>query len=374
MSFLSVRDLHINLGEFYLNGVSFDLDRGDYLTVIGPTGSGKTILLESLIGFWMPDRGDIYLEGQNITTELPEKRQIGIVYQDYALLPHFTVYQNIEYGLKKRNSHGMKEKIHEISAALSIDHLLHRKPTTLSGGEQQRVALARALVVEPKMLLMDEPFSALDPQTRRDTRELLKNVMRNRNTTVMHVTHDLIDAWTLANKVAIIRDGHLLQFGSINEVFTRPQTSFIADFVGATLMEGTIDAYDEGVTVVNVNGVAIKTNDPGNIGDSVMLAVRPEDIIISKESSLLSSAQNHICVTLSKVTYEGRTSLLSLSAGEMLLDALVTSQSLERLGLALGDKVYAMIKSANVRVVNSRASSHVGSRVDAHVDAVLTHL
>ncbi|MDY0187933.1 MAG: ATP-binding cassette domain-containing protein [Syntrophus sp. (in: bacteria)] len=357
MSFLSVRDLHINLGEFYLNGVSFDLDRGDYLTVIGPTGSGKTILLESLIGFWTPDRGDIYLENQNITTELPEKRQIGIVYQDYALLPHFTVYQNIEYGLKKKNSHGMKEKIHEIATALSIDHLLHRKPTTLSGGEKQRVALARSLVVEPKMLLMDEPFSALDPQTRRDTRVLLKKVIQKHNTTVMHVTHDLIDAWVLANKVAIIRNGYLVQFGSLEDVFTRPQTSFIADFVGATLMEGTVYAHHDGVTVVNVNGVKMKTTDPGNTGDSVTLAVRPEDILISKEPWPLTSAQNHIYSTLSKITCEGRTSLLSLNAGETIFHAVITKNSLERLCLATGDKVYAIIKSANVRIVHSHLNS-----------------
>jgi len=352
MSFLSVCDLHINLGEFYLKGVSFDLDRGDYLTIIGPTGSGKTILLESLIGFWIPDRGDIYIEKRDITTELPEKRHIGIVYQDYALLPHFTVYKNIEYGLKKKNPHGMKDKILKIASALYIDHLLHRKPATLSGGEQQRVALARALVVEPKMLLMDEPFSALDPQTRRDTRTLLKKAITERNTTVIHVTHDLTDAWTLANKVAIIRDGHLLQFDTLEEVFTRPRTPFIADFVGATLMEGTVVVNNNGVSDVNVNGFTMSTLDSADVGTNVRLAVRPEDIIVSTEPVPHTSARNHICATLTRIHYEGKTSLLFLNAGETQFNVLVTNHSLEELHLTPGDTIYAMIKSANVRIVN----------------------
>ncbi|MBN1382160.1 MAG: ATP-binding cassette domain-containing protein [Deltaproteobacteria bacterium] len=356
MSFLSVSDLHINLGEFYLNGVSFDLDKGDYLTIIGPTGAGKTILLESLVGFWMPDQGNIYLENRDITTELPEKRNIGIVYQDYALLSHFTVYKNIEYGLKKKNPKGMKEKIHDIASALYIDHLLHRKPATLSGGEQQRVALARALVVEPKMLLMDEPFSALDPQTRRDTRTLLKKAIAERNTTVMHVTHDLGDAWTLANKVAVIRDGLLLQIGSLEEVFKRPQTPFVAGFVGATLMEGTVIDHDNGLSVVNVNGFTVRTLDPADIGAKVKLAVRPEDIIVGIQPSPNTSAQNNIQATLSGIMYEGKTSLLSLNAGETFFDVLVTNHSLERLGLTPGDTVYAMIKSSNVRIVNSNVN------------------
>jgi len=352
MSFVSVSDLHINLGEFYLNGVSFDLDRGDYLAIIGPTGSGKTILLESIVGFWIPDKGAIHLEGRDITTELPEKREIGIVYQDYALLPHFTVYKNIEYGLKKKNPHGMKEKIHDIASSLYIDHLLHRKPGTLSGGEQQRVALARSLVVEPKMLLMDEPFSALDPQTRRDTRNLLKKAIAERNTTVMHVTHDLTDAWTLASKVAVIREGKLLQFDSLEEVFTRPRTSFIAGFVGATLMEGTVVSQDNGVSLVNINGFTMRTIDTADVGATVKLAVRPEDIIVGTEPSPNTSAQNHICATVSKILYEGKTSLLSLYAGETPFNVLVTNHSLERLRLTPGDTVYAMIKSANVRIVN----------------------
>ncbi|MBW1759339.1 MAG: ATP-binding cassette domain-containing protein, partial [Deltaproteobacteria bacterium] len=154
MSFLTIEDLHLNLGEFFLQEVFLSLQKGDYLAVLGPTGAGKTILLESIIGFWKPNKGQIYLEGENITGLLPEKRRIGIVYQDYALLPHFTVFKNIAYGLEKKEKkkETLGEKVREMAAALRIDHLLHRKPATLAGGEQQRVALARALIVEPRLL------------------------------------------------------------------------------------------------------------------------------------------------------------------------------------------------------------------------------
>ena len=209
---------------------------------------------------------------------------------------------------------------------------------------------------------MDEPFSALDPQTRRDTRALLKKAIADRNTTVMHVTHDLGDAWTLANKVAVIRDGHLLQFGPLEEVFTRPRTSFIADFVGATLMEGTVVGRDDGISTVNVNGFTMKTIDPAEIGETVNLAVRPEDIIVGTQPTPETSAQNHIRATLSKVMYEGKTSLLSLSAGETSFDVLVTNHSLERLRLVPGDTVYAMIKSASVRIVDAATEASPSRR------------
>jgi len=351
MSFLTVEDLHINLGEFYLKEVFFQLDQGDYLTIIGPTGAGKTILLESLIGFWAPDKGRIYLEGKEITKEPPEHRRIGIVYQDYALLPHFSVFKNIAYGLKKKYKHGIEERVRDIASALCIDHLLHRKPATLSGGEQQRVALARALVAEPKLLLMDEPFSALDSRTRRDTRLLVKRAIKERHTTVIHVTHDLIDAWFLANKVAVFREGHLLQFGPLDEVFTRPRSEFIADFVGVTMLEGRVKAQEHGLTVIGVDGIDFRSLDEAGVGSDVTLAIRPEDIIVSRGPLEQVSVQNRIEALLEDIVPEGKTSLLRLRAHDMPLSVLVTRNALHQLQLAPGDMVWANIKSANVRIV-----------------------
>ena len=351
MTLLEIEDLHINLGEFYLKGVSFALEKGDYLNIIGPTGAGKTILLESIIGFWAPDQGRIFVEGEDITNELPERRRIGIVYQDYALLPHFTVFKNIAYGLKKIQRHGIDEKVKAISSSLHIDHLLHRKPDTLSGGEQQRVALARALVVEPRLLLMDEPFSALDPQTRKEARRLLKRAIRERGTTVIHITHDLADAWALADKIAVLRDGKLIQFGAMQEVFHRPVSQFIAEFVGANILDGRVTQSKGGTSVVSVNGFNLISRDEAQVGMDVRVAIRPENVVVVKDPRARESRQNMLEAKLTEIVNEGNTCLLHLKSKQTLIKVLVANNALERLALAEGDQLYALIRQDNVRLV-----------------------
>ncbi len=352
MSFLRIENLHINLGEFYLNDISLSIDRGDYLVIIGPTGAGKTILLESIIGFWPPDRGQIYLEGKDITNDLPEKRRIGIVYQDYALLPHFTVFKNIAYGLKKIEKPGrIREKVEEMAVSLHIDHLLHRKPTTLSGGEQQRVALGRSLIVEPKLLLMDEPFSALDPMTRRETRQLLQQAVKKKNTTVIHISHDLDETWSLANKAAVFKDGKLLQFGALNEVFTRPESRFVADFVGATILTGNVVDNGQDTCTIAFDGFSLKSTDEAQPGTQVNVALRPENIIVSKKNPEEISVQNVLKSKLEEIVNEGKTSFLFLKLHHTKLKVLVTNNAVEQLKIKEGDNLYVLIKSANVRIV-----------------------
>lgn len=351
MNLLEIEDLHINLGEFYLEGVSFSLEKGDYLNIIGPTGAGKTILLESIIGFWQPDKGRIYLEGKDITDELPERRRIGIVYQDYALLPHFTVFKNIAYGLKKTEKRGIDGKVKAMAASLHIDHLLHRKPDTLSGGEQQRVALARALAVKPRLLLMDEPFSALDPQTRKEARRLLRRAIQERGTTVIHITHDLDDAWALANRVAVFREGKLLQFGSLEEVFNRPVSEFIADFVGANILDGRVTKRSDGLSTVSVNGFHLLSLDEARVGSNVKVSIRPENIVVVKDALDRDPGQNLLETTLKEIVNEGNTCLLHLQSKETRINVLVANNALERLALKEGDLVYALIRQDNVRIV-----------------------
>jgi len=352
MNFLEVDHLSLNLGEFHLKDVGFRLEKGDYLTIIGPTGAGKTLLLESIIGFWKPDAGRVFLEDREITDELPERRNIGIVYQDYALMPHFTVYENIAYGLKKKQKDGIEEKVRDIATTLRIDHLMHRKPGTLSGGEQQRTALARALVVEPKLLLMDEPLSALDPRTRKEIRYLLRQAIKDRQMTVIHITHDLDDVWSLANKVAVFHGGDMIQFDSMDEVFNRPKTGFIAEFVGAVMLEGRVVSNNGGeMTRIDMGGFEFFSMDEAAVGTTVNVAVRPENILVSKENPSGISAQNVVKTVLQDMAYDGRTCSLQLSAGDAVFEALVTRHAVTHLGLKENDEVYAVIKGANVRIV-----------------------
>lgn len=348
--FLEIKDLHINLGEFFLRGVSFEVEKGDYLSIIGPTGAGKTILLESIIGFWTPDNGRIIVDGKDLTDEWPEKRRIGIVYQDYALFPHFTVFQNIAYGLKKIEKTGIEEKTRAIATSLHIAHLLHRKPGTLSGGEQQRVALARALVVNPRLLLMDEPFSALDQQTRKQARHILKTALKERGTTVIHITHDLDDAWALANKIAVMKDGKLIQFGTLKDVFQQPATPFIAEFVGANFFDGHVIHSSNGSSIVDVNGTRLTCRGAAPAGQKVKVAIRPENVMVVKTPPLQNAAANILKTTLTEITSEGNSCLLHLKSREIFIKVLVTPSALEMNSLQTGDSLYALIGRDTARI------------------------
>ncbi|GBC59423.1 ABC transporter ATPase [Desulfonema ishimotonii] len=354
MSFLRIDDLHIRLGEFRLSGVSLELEKGEYLTIIGPTGAGKTILLECIIGFYTPDRGRIFLDGTDITRYRPCQRNIGIVYQDYALMPHMTVFENIAYGLKKqvREKKAIAAAVAEMADALHIGHILARHPGTLSGGEQQRTALARALIVKPRLLLMDEPLSAVDPQTRREMRHLLKGAIRKWETTVIHITHDLDDAWSLADKVAMFRDGKILQSGPLKEVFDTPRTRFAADFLGVRILEGIAEGRDGEMTRVNINGLILKSATPAEPGTHVRVALRPENIMVSKTRPEKISAQNVIRTTLESVCPENNLHALTLRAnGHTTLSILITRNAIEQMELHPGDTVYALIKCTHVRIV-----------------------
>jgi molybdate transport system ATP-binding protein len=353
MSFLEVSDLHVRLAEFQLAGISLALDRGDYLTIIGPTGAGKTIFIEALVGFWPPDQGRILLGDRDITHELPEHRHIGIVYQDYALMPHMTVFRNIAYGLKKHGGRDLEQSVRQMAASLHIDHLLHRKPATLSGGEQQRVALARALIAEPQLLLMDEPFSALDRQTRREARILLKKAVRERGTTVVHITHDLDDAWAFADKLAVFKGGRMQQFGSMQDVLTRPRSRFIADFVGADLLRGIVVSDAKEGAQIDIGGICLASLDAAVLGAEVDVAIRHEAITLQKAPPVSSNGFNVVPAVLDHVMPEGPAFLVDMHVNGTGLQALVSSDTLQRLQTREGDSLYALIPKQHVKIIDS---------------------
>ena len=243
MDFLEIEDLSIDLGEFKLVDVNLKVKKGDYLTIIGPTGSGKSILLETIAGFYKPKKGRVYLEGEDITDLPPEKRNMSIVYQDYVLFPHKTVFDNIAYGLKKKikDKDKIKEEITQITEVLNISHLLHRKPDTLSGGEQQRVALARALILNHSILLLDEPTSAVDIKIKESIISELKKI---KHIPVLHITHDLAEARTLGEKIGIFMNGELIAFGD-KDILKKPNTKKVAEFLGFNIIENKAIAPED---------------------------------------------------------------------------------------------------------------------------------
>ena len=224
----------VEQSEHTIKDFSLDVEKGSFTTLLGPSGCGKTTLLRLISGFLEPQQGEIELDGVNQKGIEPNKRKIGMVFQDYALFPHMTVRKNIEFGLKlnKDTKAEADKKISQIAETLNLEDLLERYPDELSGGQQQRVALARALVLNPQVLLMDEPLSSLDSKLRERVREELRAVQQKLKITTVYVTHDQEEALSLSDKIAVINNGRLLQYGTPRDLYFKPQDNFTADFVG----------------------------------------------------------------------------------------------------------------------------------------------
>jgi ABC-type sugar transport system ATPase subunit len=265
--------------EFAIKDVTLEVKEGEYLVIVGPTGAGKTLLLELLLGVHKPDAGRLFLDGNDVTGVPPEKRGIGMVYQDYLLFPHLNVSQNLAFGLRYQNvpfEQGRK-KVQETALLLGIRHLLHRFPYTLSGGEKQRVAIGRALVTEPRVLLLDEPLSALDRGTAGHLRSELKSLQRSRELTTIHVTHDLGEARQMADQVALIKAGELNAIGTAEQLLRRPPTLFAANFVGAAnLLKAAYVPADAGARL-EAGPIAVAA--PQGAEGGAYLMILPDEVV-----------------------------------------------------------------------------------------------
>jgi len=277
---ITLENLSVVWPEFELRDVSLRIDRGEFFALLGPTGSGKTVILESIAGLVRPTSGSIRVAGRDVTRLAPELRQIGIVYQDYSLFPHLTVLENIRFGLCYLPTTKMPTQswLDGLIELLGLQKILQRLPLNLSGGEKQRTSLARALAVQPAVLLLDEPLAALDPRFRGEIRNSLKQLHEQLDTTLLMVTHDFDEALYLAGRVGILRNGRLAQVGPAEEVFQRPATLFVADFVGMKNIF-PVQRRDD-----YLEFAGLKCSFPGRIeGGPSHVALRPEDIIMSRQ-------------------------------------------------------------------------------------------
>jgi len=341
---ITIRGLNISLRDFHLRDVDLDVAENAFFILLGPTGAGKTVLLEAMAGLVPIESGSISIGGKEMTGLPPEKRGISIVYQDYALFPHLTVIDNITYGLRfhKIDKEVAQERLAQLLDVLNLSQLQDRLPTNLSGGEKQRVSVARALMVEPKVLLLDEPLSALDPGFREDVREALKRLHRTSNITFMMVTHDFAEALSLAGRAAVMNEGRIEQTGGIEEIFKRPTSAFVADFVGMkNLFRAEFRAMKALVSDLEIELGVKPSNTHGYI------AIRPEDIVLSRER-VSSSMRNSFAGSVSAVIDQGFYYEVHVQAKGVTLKSLITKTSLMELGLRDTVPVFISFKAAAV--------------------------
>jgi spermidine/putrescine transport system ATP-binding protein len=268
-----------------VDAISLDIRSGEFFSLLGPSGCGKTTTLRMIGGFELPTSGRIELRGRDITDDPPERRPVNMVFQSYALFPHLRVFDNVAFGLRRRHVADADVR-QRVGAALELVRLTgydRRRPDQLSGGQQQRIALARALVCEPTVLLLDEPLGALDLKLRRQLQVELKRVQLEVGITFVYVTHDQEEALALSDRIAVMNRGHVEQLGTPEELYDRPRTRFVADFIGTTnLVAGTIEARDGDQARVRMSSgeTCAVPGDSFAAGDAVELVIRPEALTI----------------------------------------------------------------------------------------------
>ncbi len=261
-----------------VDNISLEVGRGSVLALLGPSGSGKTTTLRLLAGFEQPDSGSILVDGKDVTSQSPVERRFGMVFQHYALFPHLTVEENVSFGLSGRSAQERRSRVAQVLSLVDLEGFGNREVTALSGGQQQRVAVARALAPEPRVLLLDEPLSNLDPGLRERTRRELRAALVQSGVTSVFVTHEQEEAFALGDRVAVLEDGALQQVGTPRQLYEQPDTQFVATFVGrASVLEGVLV---DGGRVRVAHGVEWPTvcPDPHGEGGSVSVVVRPEAV------------------------------------------------------------------------------------------------
>jgi molybdate/tungstate transport system ATP-binding protein len=348
-------DVVFRAGAFELGSVDVEIERGEYFAVLGPTGAGKTKLLELIAGLATPSSGDVWIDGENVTRLPPERRRVGLMYQDYLLFPHLSVRRNIQFGLRELTKRDAEQSVDDLSRLLGLEQLLDRSIAGLSGGEQQRVALARALAPKPRVLLLDEPLSALDPQNRRAVRRELKSIHSQLGTTTIHVTHDFEEALVVADRLAVMNQGKIVQVGQPEEVVRKPRSAFVADFFGVeNIFKGEImscgetgelgsDAYN---AVFSTGG--LKMSVIAEREGPAYATIRPEDVLVSREL-VHSSAMNNLSGSILEVEMTGPLVRLTADVGARLV-ALITRQSLSALKLEIGAKAFFSVKASAIHI------------------------
>ena len=349
---IRLEKLHVRVGGFDLSDITLEVPKGGYALIIGPTGSGKTTLLEAVAGHAPLRSGRVFMHEDDVTDLPPERRGLGFVYQQYHLFPHLSVRDNIAYGVA-RNGPGALGRVMELAQMLAIEPLLDRPVRGLSGGEQQRVALARALAPKPSILLLDEPFAAVDPATRQVLRRELRELHEREGITTLQVTHDFDEALRLGDLVAVLSEGRIAQSGTPEQVFRYPNSAFVARFVGTgNVIPGTVERTEPGDQAMfrgRFVGGNLTLDVVAEREGPIHAVIRPEDIVLSLTQHP-DSARNHMEGRIVRLERLGPVTLVHLDVGRPLI-ASVTTASTEEMGLQPGVAVIVAFKATAILLV-----------------------
>jgi len=338
-----------------VNDVSLEIEHGEFLTLLGPSGSGKTTILMMIAGFQIPTTGMIYIGGEPVVTKPPNKRNIGMVFQHYALFPHKTVFENIAFPLKMRkaNRKEIAERVYEALSVVKLQDFWNRYPKQLSGGQQQRIALARSLIFNPAVLLMDEPLGALDKKLRDHMQIEIKNLVRKLNITVIYVTHDQQEALTMSDRIAVLNQGKIEQIGIPEYLYENPINGFVADFIGeSNLIEGVVMNIEENKCIIEIADaldLTVLLHEGISVNDRVKVAVRPEKLFLVEEGK---ESENIFEGTIEEIIYIGNITKyrVNLSCGQSFN---INQQTFSRMNrYSRGDRVFVHCFPEDVKIVH----------------------
>ena len=352
MTHLALSNITKHFGDFTaVRDFNLDVTRGEFVSFLGPSGCGKTTTLRMIAGFETPTTGKITIEGEDITFKAPSQRNVGMVFQSYALFPNMTVAQNIGFGLRirKEPDEALKKRVNEMLALIHLEEKGKSYPYQLSGGQQQRVALGRALAIQPEVLLLDEPLSALDAKIRVSLRAEIRAIQKKLGITAIYVTHDQEEALSISDRIVVMNEGEIDQVGSPFEIYNFPKTRFVASFVG-TLNTAMTEVIDPEKGLLSMTGIQIETADSlaGNKkGDKVMIAIRPERFRFASDGN----KENVMDSKVENITFLGSVVRIRLLIG----DAAFNMDTFNRPSLALpriGDTIQVTCSNKAVLVLN----------------------
>ena len=337
-----------------LKDASFEIRAGEFMTFLGPSGCGKTTCLRLISGFDTPTSGQILLDGKDVTFEPPYRRDVNQVFQNYALFPHLTIYENIAFGLrmKKIPATQIQERVDRVVKMTSLEEFTSRKPAQLSGGQRQRVALARAIICEPKVLLLDEPLSALDAKLRTQMRVELKQLQKKLGITFIFVTHDQEEALTMSDRVAVINAGRVEQIGTVNEIYYKPATRFVASFIGeSNIVEAEILRAEGEFLHCRLEGgleLAVRSAQPPALSQ-ILLSLRPEKIRLTRENP---GHRNSFPGTIEMEIFKGAVDELTISVqGGLQLGAVLANDGQAESDFHEGERIFARIQPEDIHIV-----------------------